>query len=139
MKQLTIIVLAGILAIAACKRREDPKPTGDVAGKGGSASIAVTPKHHSKYIDSCTVYLKYNTLDLPSAIFDASKYDENAKCIKINDSVAVANFTSLKKGNYYMYAVGWDKNITDTVVGGKPLTITGDSTYHITLSVTEGD
>lgn len=139
MKRLIILATLGILAISACKRREDPKPSGDVAGKGGNAGIAVTPKHHAKYIDSCTVYLKYNTLDLPSATFDASKYDESVKCVKINDSVGVANFTGLKKGNYYLYGVGWDRNIMDTVVGGKPLTITGDSTYNINLSVTEGD
>ena len=135
---LTAII--AVLSIAACKKREEPvTTTTDVAGKGGSATIKATPKHHIKYIDSCTVYIKYNTLDLPSGVFSASQYDDSVVCVKINDSVSVGTFTSLKKGKYFLYGKGWDKKGPYAVAGGLPLTITADSTYNVILAVTEGD
>jgi hypothetical protein len=133
--------LIALLSIAACKKREDPITTTDTAGKGGNATLKITPKHHSRYIDSCTVYIKYNTLDLPAGDFSPSKYDDNAVCIKMNDSAgsAVATLSSLKKGKYFIYGVGWDKNGPYGVAGGIPVTITDEITYNVTLPVTEGD
>jgi hypothetical protein len=130
--------IIAVLSIAACKKREEPV-TADVAGKGGSATIKATPKHHSRYIDSCTVYIKYNTLDLPAGTFSPSQYDDSIKCVKINDSTSVGTFTSLKKGKYFLYGVGWDKKGPYAVAGGLPVTISADITYDVTLAITEGD
>jgi hypothetical protein len=136
---LTAIALSAS-AISSCVRSE-PEPAGpvDIAGKGGNASIIAIPKHHFKYIDSCTVYIKYNTLDKPSQNFNPSQYDDAVKCVKINDSAWASTFSGLKKGNYYIYGIGRDNSLDTTVVGGKPVTITAESVYNITLYVTEGD
>lgn len=124
------------LSIAACKKREEPV---EVAGKGGNATIKATPKHHSRYVDSCTIYIKYNTLDLPAGVFSPSLYDDNVVCVKINDSVSVGTFSGLKKGKYFLYGTGWDKKGPYAVAGGLPVTISEDKTYDVTLAVTEGD
>ena len=50
----------------------------------------------------------------------------------------VAIFTSLKKGNYYIYGKGWDKEIEKDVVGGIPYTIKDDNkVLNINVPVTE--
>jgi hypothetical protein len=112
---------------AACKK--DP-----IAGKGGNAVLKITPRHHGNNIDSCTVYIKYNTKDLPA---DA-KYDDSAKCAPV-DGKPVATFSNLKKGDYYLYGSGWDPSIAEGVLGGTPYTISEEISQSYNLSVTEGD
>lgn len=132
-------IVGGAMLILVCSasscKRDEPV---EVAGKGGNASIKAVPKHHSKYINNCTMYIKYNTNDLPSATFSASQYDDSLKCMVV-DGIPYATFTGLKKGKYYVYGLGYDSTIQQTVQAGKPVTITADQTYEITVPVTEGD
>lgn len=132
-------IVGGAMLILVCSasscKRDEPV---EAAGKGGNASIKAVPKHHSKYINNCTMYIKYNTNDLPSTTFNASQYDDSLKCMVV-DGIPYATFTGLKKGKYYVYGLGYDSTIQQTVQAGKPVTITADQTYEITVPVTEGD
>ncbi len=127
-----LVIASCILDSCTRKPQENPTHPTDIGGSGGSAAIKITIKHHTKIIDSATVYIKYNTLDA------SSKYDDSVRC-KLNDGKPLAIFSGLKKGNYYLYGVGWDPNITNTVVGGVPYTVKEETTYDINLPVTEGD
>lgn len=103
----------------------------DIGGKGGAATLRITPQHHGKNIDSCTIFIKYNTLDMP-----AGGYDDSARCVLISGN-PVATFSGLKKGKYYLYGRGYDTSIFQTVDGGAPYTISNEATISINLPVTE--
>lgn len=135
-------ILGGAFLLMVCTasscKREEPV---EIAGKGGNASIKAIPKHHSKYITDCTMYIKYNTNDKPAAVFSASQYDDSLKCTTV-DGIPSATFTGLKKGKYYVYGVGTDPAVATNngrVEAGKPVTITADQEYEINIPVTEGD
>lgn len=129
MKKLTsaiaFLTLAACISFTSCERDDV-----ELGGTGGSAILKVTPKHHSTNIDSCTVSIKYNAQDKPSA------YDETVKCVMENGK-PVATFSKLKKGNYYVYGKGWDASIEQEVEGGIPYTITEEKTLEINVPVTE--
>jgi hypothetical protein len=133
-KLLALIPVAALLVIASC-RKDDNNPS-TPSGKGGNATIQATPQHHGKNIDSCTVYIKYNTSDAPAD----GKYDDSAVCLQIGNK-PVATFTQLKKGPYYLYGRGWDTSISQTVVGGIPYNVpdTIVNAYPVNVPVTEGD
>lgn len=126
LKRIALLSLSVVLVSSSCERDE----TITVGGKGGNTTLKVTPQHHGDNIDSCTVYIKYNVQDKPSA------YDEEVKCVMENGK-PVATFTSLNKGNYYIFGKGWDPGIEQNVEGGIPYTITEDGTKEITVPVTE--
>lgn len=121
----TVLVIASVISIYSCERKNE-----EVAGKGGNATLKVTPQHHAENIDSCTVYLKYNAQDMPGS------YDEEVKCI-VENGKPVATFSGLKKGDYYVYGKGWDPDFEQVVVGGTPYKITEETTYNINVPVTE--
>ncbi len=112
----------------ACNRSDNNND--DMAGKGGKATLKVMPAHHEKQIDSCTVYIKYNTRDAPAT------YDDSVKT-QIAGGVPTATFTELKKGDYYLYGRGWDKDIQQVVTGGIPVTITQEAVVPVNLPVSE--
>lgn len=124
---ITLAAVAVMFTLSSCEREED-----EMAGKGGSATLKVTPQHHGENIDSCTIFLKYNATDLPSS------YDEEVICVQ-EGRKPVATFSSLKKGQYYIYGDGWDPDINQAVVGGIPFQVEEERTYEITVPVTEGD
>lgn len=122
-----LIIAFGMLLFFSCKKSESNEST---AGKGGSATLKITPQHHTRNIDSCTIYVKYNTLDV------AASYDDSVICV-LENGRPVGTITQLKKGRYYLYGYGWDPLMATWVKGGLPFTIAADSTYQINLSVTE--
>lgn len=128
-----------IVAATGCKRKDDDKTPEEPSGKGGKAVIKATPLHHAELIDSCTIYIKYNTLDLPAD----GKYDDSAKCVPEGTAPnikPVASFTQLKKGRYYLFGRGWDPAISQAVEGGVGYTVQDTiGTFAITVPVTEGD
>lgn len=126
LNSIALMSLGAMLSLTACERDE----TITVGGKGGNATLKVTPQHHGDNIDSCTVYLKYNAQDKPST------YDEQVTCVMENGK-PVATFANLNKGNYYVYGKGWDPGIEQEVDGGIPYTITEETTKEITVPVTE--
>ena len=127
--ELFFAVLLSSALLLSCNTKEDD-PVAELAGKGGNATLKVTPKHHSAEIDSCTIYIKYNSSDV------AASYDDSAKVVQENSS-PVATFPSLKKGAYYLYGKGWDTSINEAVKGGLPYTITEQTTISVIVPVTE--
>lgn len=132
MKTVRIIVAALLILIlgaAGCKRE-------DKAGKGGEATLKVTPQHHGKNINDCIIYLKYDQSTPPSDNTDG--YDENV-AVTMEDGKPVATFTKLKKGKYYIYGNGYDPDISQNVKGGIPYEISSETNLSINVPVTEGD
>ncbi len=132
LRTTALVLGATALLLSACERPTTTEV--EVGGKGGNATLKVTPQHHSENIDSCTIHIKYNVLEKPAT----HNYDEEVKCVMENGK-PVATFSNLKKGNYYIYGEGWDPDIDQGVVGGIPYTITEEKTININVPVTEGD
>jgi hypothetical protein len=131
MKRNILFVLLAVVSIG-CKKGED----GPVGGKGGNATLRITPKHHGRAIDSCTLYIRYNEVNPPAD----GRYDDSAKCVP-SGGIPVATFTGLKTGNYYLYANGWDPVIVPAnyVKGGLSYTISTETTLNLDVPVSEGD
>lgn len=128
---LLVLLSAITLSVLSCKRPDD-----NIGGKGGKATLKVTPQHHGNNIADCTIYIKYNSQTPPSDT--TVGYDESAVCV-MEDGIPVATFTALKKGNYYILGYGWDPAVSQNVKGGIPFTINEESIIKINVPVTEGD
>ena len=108
-KQLTLgIIATSILLATSCKK-------GDT---GGDATIAAFPKHHTQPIKGATVYVKFDANELPSD--PTNNYDLKIVGESNEDHVHIEG---LRYGKYYLYAVGYDSTIMQTVVGGIPVKI----------------
>lgn len=124
MKKYLLLVAGLFLFLAACKKEEDES----------TATLKVTPRHHGRAIDSCTIYLKYNATDVPAN----GKYDDSAVCVQVG-GIPVATFSGLKKGNYYVFGHGWDAGWTppSPVRGGFAYPLTGEPQQTLDLAVSE--
>ncbi|HTN45690.1 MAG TPA: hypothetical protein VL098_05030 [Flavipsychrobacter sp.] len=122
---LSLIALS--LTWMCCNRSDAPAESG---GKGGNAILKVFPQHHGNPIDSGKVYIKYNAQDAPTS------YDDSVACI-IENGKAVAIFTQLKKGSYYLSGSGWDSTILEKVKGGLPYKVEQETTLEMILPVSE--
>jgi hypothetical protein len=110
-----------LLAATGCKDEDDAMPEpAPVAGKGGNATINIIPQQNYNDVDSCMVYIKYNTLDMPLT------YDDSLAVVTPKNGRPTSTFINLKKGNYYLYAYGWNKYNSEIVGGGIPYTISTD-------------
>ena len=118
-----IIVLASNFS---CKK----KPS---AGLGGNAKLKIAAKHHGITIDSCTISIKFNSLDAPSN----GMYDLTQKVSKGVTGESFTIFEGLKPGDYYVYGLGWDPSISNNVKGGIPYTIKDETDLSIIVPVTE--
>jgi hypothetical protein len=123
------LLVSALISFQACNRGEDD-PIIPIAGKGGNATLRVTPMHHVTYIDSCKVYIKYNATEAPVS------FDDSAWCTAVGGK-PIASFSQLKTGNYYLVARGWDTTIMEAVKGGVPYVITEEKIIDINLPVTE--
>lgn len=81
-------------------------------GLGGKCSVSGTVKHHALLIPDATVYIKYGAIEFPGN--DVSQYDASYT----TDATAHYEFNDLQKGNYYLYGVGYDSALMQTVSGG---------------------
>jgi hypothetical protein len=86
-------------------------------GLGGKATIKGTVKHHSTPIPKAVVYIRYGTKDFPGS--NVTHYDASVTA----NANAEYEFTNLKKGDYYLFGVGFDSSIVKNVVGGIPIEI----------------
>lgn len=115
---LSAILLFALVSFTSCKEKNDCE-----AGLGGSVTLLVYPKHHSKTILSQanypdTVFIKYNTQESPGN--SAGAYDTYFVGEEGEDHIHCAG---LKCGDYYLYTVGYDTSIAQRVYGGLPYTI----------------
>ena len=130
MKAFTSIVwiLAISLFVSGCKKPSACISSG--GGTGGSGIISVSPEHYGLYIDTCTIYIKYGTLDAPAN----GSYDDSQVChLPTGDTVPVATFTNLKAGLYYFYGYGHHVGYS-YVSGGKPYTLCTEKATNIFLT-----
>ncbi|MBS1771346.1 MAG: hypothetical protein JST82_00710 [Bacteroidetes bacterium] len=131
------LILATFLAMG-CYRKQDkvtPAPYA-LAGKGGTAKLLINAKHHDYTLDSCTIYLRYDAVEMPT-IYNW-RFDDSMK-VKPQSGGLYAIFDSLKQGNYYIWAKGWDPNyaaVADSVIGGTAFKVidTVTRTYNITVN-----
>ena len=101
-------------------------------GPGGKATIKGTVKHHSISIPNALVYIKYGATESPGS--NVTYYDASANA----DANANYEFNDLRKGNYYLFAVGFDSSIVKTVTGGVPTEIKSKTeTVEMNVPVTE--
>src|SRR5690606_13659821 len=81
-----LLICSLSIAAISCNKNDDDdivEPVTDepiVAGQGGPATLFVTPQHKGFNIDSCTIYLKYNTSTMPLN----GAYDDSAKVTMVD-------------------------------------------------------
>jgi hypothetical protein len=98
-----------------------------VPGKGGNATLQIKPVHGSgEEVDNCTIYIKYNTLDMPTD----GVYDDSVKCNLVNGE-PLGVFVNLHRGNYYLYGKGYNPDHNDEVKGGLPFHIGNEDGLYI--------
>lgn len=145
----TLLLLAAVMVVGtSCRKikqssssttttvtpnQEYPDPD---AGYGGTANFKITAVHDTIQIDSCLVYVKFNT----SVIAADSTYDDSAWAAVNRDGVPQASFYGLKPGDYYFYIDGWDIIRSEKVSGGLFYTILNENkaTTHLLTVPVEG-
>lgn len=122
-----LLFLAAISAISVgCDKDKeivDPPPP-VIAGKGGNNALRIVPVHNGYNIDSCFVYIKYNSLDMPSS------FDDSIYCTLDNRNEYAGYFSGLQKGNYFLYARGWDVITSEKVEDYMYHVIAEDAVIH---------
>ena len=86
-------------------------------GPGGKASITVSVKASKLTSRNTNVFLKYDTKTAPGTTADS--YDE----VAITNEVGEVYFTNLKKGDYFVFASGFDSLLMVAASGGAAVTI----------------
>ncbi|HET7819638.1 MAG TPA: hypothetical protein VFL70_10055 [Bacteroidia bacterium] len=86
-------------------------------GPGGKIIIKGRVMHHEQPIPNATVYIKYGTQDSPGS--NITYYDANVKA----DANANYQFNNLRRGEYYLFGVGFDSTIVEQVSGGIPVKV----------------
>jgi hypothetical protein len=99
-------------------------------GAGGKASITGSVKHHSVVIPNAVVYIKYGATEFPGTTL--SDYDDQVTA----DANGHYEFSSLYKGNYYLYGVGYDPSY-GLVTGGISVDLNKNRSYSVDVPVTE--
>lgn len=101
-------------------------------GPGGKAVITGTVKHHAQPIPGAVVYIKYNATESPGS--NTTYYDASVTA----DAQAHYEFVNLKRGDYFLFGIGYDSAIIATVAGGIPVHISKkNETVAADVPVTE--
>ncbi len=112
------------LAWLGCQKEDPlPEPT-PVAGKGGHATLKVIPQFDGVDVDSCMIYIIYNSLD------NVEIFDDSLAVKRIEDGRPFAEFKGLQPGDYYIYGKGWDIKRSLPVSGGIAQTIVEPYAYR---------
>lgn len=99
---LMILTMITFTVLTACHKE----------GTGGKSSISGNVKHHDEIIPNATVYIKYGATELPGT--SPSSYDASTAA----DANGHYEFKNLRKGDYFLYGVGFDTDHMETVTGG---------------------
>ncbi len=100
-------------------------------GAGGKSSISGYVKHHSKLIPFSVVYIKYGATEFPGS--EVSKYDASVS----TGADAHYEFKDLRKGDYFLYGVGYDSTIYESVTGGIGIKLKHNKNMTSDVPVTE--
>ncbi len=102
-------------------------------GTGGENTLVVFPKHHGQPIKGATVYLRFGAKDFPGSA--PTDYDMTTVGEANEEHVHVEG---LRKGDYYVFAIGYDSTISAVVTGGQHVKILSKSGEHdLDVAVTE--
>lgn len=107
MKKLTALFFF-LAIIFSCKK----------SSTGGDATVVAFPQHHGAPIYGATVYVKFKAEDLPND--PTNNYDLKVEGEPGENHVHIHG---LRYGKYFLYAVGYDSTIKQTVVGGTGIKI----------------
>lgn len=117
-----ILIVVGISVFAvACKKE----------GTGGKSSVSGAVKHHATTVPNAIVYIKYGATEFPGT--DVSKYDAST----VATASAHYEFKELQKGDYYLYATGYDSTIQHQVAGGVGVVLKKNEAKTSDVPVTE--
>lgn len=97
-------------------------------GPRGKAAINGMVLHHNDPIPGAVVYINYGATEFPGT--DITQYHASVTA----DQNAYFEFPDLKKGDYYLFAVGFDSSIVETVFGGVPVKIKS-KTETVTVNI----
>lgn len=100
-------------------------------GTGGKSSISGVVEHHGAAIPNSVVYIKYGATDFPGTAVSA--YDAQVTA----DASGNYKFDGLRKGDYYLYGIGYDNSIVAPVTGGVGVKIRYNEDKSIDVPVTE--
>ena len=118
---LVSISLISLVALSACYKE----------GNGGKSVVNGFVSHHSHRVPNAIVYIKYGAIEFPGT--DVSKYDASITA----DANAHYEFKDLRKGDYYLYGVGYDNAIMENVSGGIGIKLKYNKTTTSDIPVTE--
>lgn len=107
MRKLLSLTVISMLLFVSCGKE----------GPGGKAAINGMVKHHSTPIPGAVVYIKYGVTESPGT--DITYYDASVTA----DAHAHYEFPDLKRGDYFLFGVGFDSTIAQPVYGGIPVEI----------------
>ena len=82
-----------------------------------NARLRGVVKHHNAIIPMAKVYLKNHTSEFPG--MNTFIYSDSTT----SDKDGFYQFIELSVGNHYLFFVGFDSSINETVFGGIPVTI----------------
>jgi hypothetical protein len=123
-KHVVLFSMALSLAVvlfAGCKKE----------GIGGDSEIAFHVAHHDSIIPLAKVYIAYGATELPGT--DPALYDDSTT----TDGTGHGHFHELVKGDYYLYAIGYDSSISMAVTGGIPVKLKKSEAKEVDIPVTE--
>ena len=121
-KIISILLTASCLLVFSCGKE----------GPGGKSAIKGYVKHHNNSIPNAVVYIKYGTKEQPGT--DVTYYDASVNA----DTSAYFEFIDLKRGDYYLFGVGFDSIMGAPVIGGVPVEIKKKTeTIEVNVPVTE--
>lgn len=100
-------------------------------GIGGKSGVNGNVSHHGHLVANAIVYIKYDAVEFPGA--DVSKYNASVTA----DANGHYEFKDLRKGVYYLYAVGYDNSIMETVTGGTGIKLKYNKTTSSDIPVLE--
>lgn len=119
---ITFIIIACCTIFSSCKKE----------GIGGDFSIQGSVSHHDEKIANATIWVAFGATEFPGNSFDQYDLEINA------DHQAAFSINELYKGNYYLYGMGYDSLLQDSVFGGLRVAVNkNNSSPTINLAVTE--
>ena len=118
---LLLLLAFTTFLFASCKKE----------GIGGKSSVSGYVKHHGLAISNAVVYIKYGATEFPGT--DISKYDDRAT----SNSEAFFEIENLRRGNYYLYSVGFDNSISEVVFGGIAVKLLANKSVDTDVPVSE--
>ena len=133
---LFVILLFIVSFTSACKKDENVEKQICPAGPGGNLELSFFVTHHDTLIPGAEIYVKFNATEFPGT--DPANYDRVLLTGTAGHERGHAHLPFMTCGRYFIYSVGYDSLISDSVFGGIPVNITKtEGTETINVHVTE--